>query len=96
MKRVLATGLLACMVVFLSCTALYSMVDVWNETVDVKFKDMPLEEALDILFKDTGTSYVMERGIEQLKVTAILKNVPRQSALAEVLKAAGATHRGAR
>jgi hypothetical protein len=67
--------------------------DPWQRIIDVDMKDMPLSDAIDMLFKDTGVSYTLDPAVQQLKVTAVLKNIPLDQALKAVLKAAGAVCR---
>lgn len=60
--------------------------------IDVQFSDTPLPAALDAMFKGSGKSYVLDPGLQQLQVTALLKNVSLNEALGQVLKAAGAAY----
>lgn len=67
--------------------------DAWQRVIDMELKDVPLPEAIDALFKDTGISYTLDPAVQQLRVTAMLKNIPLDQALRGVLKAAGAVYR---
>ena len=67
--------------------------DPWQRVIDMELKDVPLPDAIDALFKDTGKSYTLDPAVQQLKVTAVLKSIPLIEALKGVLKAAGAVYR---
>ncbi len=62
----------------------------WNELVSLEVKDMPLADAIETLLKGSGINYAIDPSINDLKVTAVLKNVPRLSALTHTVGAAGA------
>ncbi len=62
----------------------------WTKTVSIEIKDMTLGDAVKTLLKDTDIKFGIDPKVMPLKVTAMLKNVPLQSALLEILKAAGA------
>ncbi len=64
-----------------------------DKPIDMEFKDVPLGEAIAALFKDTGVSYTIDANIQELKVTAVLKNVTLDQALKGVLRAAGGVYR---
>ena len=61
--------------------------------ISIDFKDVPLSEALQTLFKATSLNYAVDPNINQLKVTAVFKAIPFDTALKSILKAAGATYR---
>lgn len=61
-----------------------------NKTLNLQFKDMPLADALDAMFKGTGYSYTIDQSLKDLKVTAVLKDIPFDQALKQVAKAVGA------
>lgn len=58
--------------------------------VTIHFRDAPIREALDTLFKGTGKSYVIEPGITGM-VTFSIKDTPFATALHTILKANGLT-----
>ncbi|MCS6862709.1 MAG: STN domain-containing protein, partial [Abditibacteriales bacterium] len=65
-----------------------------NRRVDLNANDVPLAEALDRLFKDTGYTVRFEEGVDKdAKVTAVLKNVPFDLALRTLLEQAGVGYR---
>lgn len=61
-----------------------------SKIVDMDFKDAPLSSAIEMLFKESGISYTVDPSIQQLKVTAVLKNVTLETAITQMLNAAGA------
>lgn len=68
-----------------------SVGDSLDKIVDMDFRDTPLPNAIDMLFKETGISYTVDPSIQQLKVTAVLRNIPLKTAITQLLNAAGAT-----
>lgn len=67
--------------------------DPWQRNINTEIKDLPLSEVIDKMFKDTGVSYTLDPAVQQLKVTAVLRNISLDEALKAVLKAAGAVYR---
>ncbi len=67
--------------------------DPMQKTIDMDFKDTPLPDAIGALLKDTGISYTVDPSIQQLKVTAVLKNVTLKQAFEQVVRASGAQYR---
>lgn len=61
--------------------------------VNLEFRQTPLADALDTLLKDIGVSYTIDPSVNDLKVSAVLKNVSSETALREITKAAGAVYR---
>ena len=61
--------------------------------VNIQVKDAPLSDVLEMLFKNSGFSYTVEPSVSQLKITAVLKDVPFDVALKQVMKAAGVVYR---
>lgn len=61
--------------------------------VSLEFKQTPLADALDTLLKGTGVSYIIDPSVNDLKVSAVLKNVSVETALKEITKAAGVVYR---
>ncbi len=62
---------------------------VWAEIVNVDMKNMPLDSALEQLLRGTEINYMVDRDVAALKVAAVLKNVTRETAFREILKASG-------
>jgi len=96
MRRALILNLLVCLAALIashgSCATTETQ---WKKTVDIQVRNLPLADALEVLFKGTGISYTVDQDVGQLRVTAILKNVPLQTAFQELLKAAGAVSKEA-
>lgn len=92
MRNRIALSLLAC-VVLLAGVAGAVVAQYTGPNVNIEAKDVPLSQVIDSLFKDTGLSYTLDPGITHLRVTAVLKNVPFEVALKQVVQAAGAVYR---
>ena len=96
MRRALILNLLVCLAALIASQGSCATTETqWKKTVDIQVRNLPLADALEVLFKNTGVSYTVDRSIDQLKVTAILKNVALQTAFQELLKAAGAVSKEA-
>lgn len=67
--------------------------DPWQKQIAIEFRDVPLADAVEGMLKDTGISYTVDPGIQQLKVTAVLKNISLEQGFNQVIKAAGAVYR---
>ena len=67
--------------------------DPMQKIIDMDFKDTPLPDAIGALLKETGISYTVDPGIQQLKVTAVLKSVTLMQAFNQVVRASGAVWR---
>jgi type II secretory pathway component GspD/PulD (secretin) len=63
-----------------------------DRKVDVQIKDTPLPQVIELLFKGTDVSWTVQPDINNVKVTAVLKNVSLDTALREVAKASGTTY----
>lgn len=66
----------------------------WSRTVNLEAKAMPLSQVLSLLLKDSDISYSINPPMAGgIPVTAVLKNVTLQMAVAEVSRAAGMDYR---
>lgn len=65
----------------------------WSKTVNIEFKQTGLMDAISVLLSDTGISYMINPQLNNLKVTAVLRDVTLDRALQEIAKAAGADYR---
>lgn len=63
-----------------------------QQIVDMQFTDMPLPTALEAMFKGSGKSFTLDPGLQQFRVTAVLKNVGFDTALHQLLLNLGATY----
>ena len=63
-----------------------------EKPISVNFKDVPIQNAIDILFQGTGLNKVIEPGVRG-SVNLTLVDVPFSDALAAITKAAGMTVR---
>ncbi|MHB1458753.1 MAG: hypothetical protein ACYC0V_17730 [Armatimonadota bacterium] len=63
-----------------------------EKPISVNFKDVPIQNALDILFQGTGLNKVIEPGVRGT-VNLTLVDVPFSDALSAITKAAGMTVR---
>ena len=61
-----------------------------KKLVNLEVRDTPLADALETLLGDAGINYTIDPSVNDLKVTAVLRNVNLKTALKQVLKAAGA------
>ncbi len=66
--------------------------DPWQSQVNLEVKDLPIYDALQLLFKNSGINFTVAPEIGQLRVSAVLKNVNLTEALKAVVKAAGARY----
>jgi len=67
--------------------------DPWQRVISMDIKDAPLSEAIGTLLNGLGISYTVDPAVQQLKVTAVLKNVTLDAGFKQMLKAAGAVYR---
>ena len=94
MRKLLILGLVLCAAALIASHGSCATTgDQWKKTVDIQVRNLPLADALEVLFKGTGISYTVDQDVGQLRVTAILKNVPLQTAFQELLKAADAAYK---
>lgn len=90
---VLLAGLM--LAIAIMCSAFPAAAQTERETekrVSVNFKDVPVQNALDVLFEGTGLNKVIEPGVRGT-VNVSLVDVPFSDALASITKAAGMTVR---
>lgn len=66
--------------------------DPWQSQVNLEVNDLPIYDALQLLFKNSGINFTVAPDINQLHVSAVLKNVTLTEALKAVVKAAGARY----
>jgi len=66
--------------------------DPWQSQVNIEVNDLPIYDALQLLFKNSGINFTVAPDITQLHVSAVLKNVSLTEALKAVVKAAGARY----
>lgn len=92
MKRIGMLSLLLCLMMFVAGDA-YGQYPSSEKMVSIEAKDMPLNEVIDILFRDSGHSYSIDQSITDLKVTANLQNVSFEEALKIVVRASGLVYR---
>lgn len=93
MRKLLIFGLVLCAALIASHVSCATTEDQWKKAVDIQVRNLPLADALEVLFKGTGISYTVDQSVGQLRVTAILKNVPLKTAFQELLKAADAAYK---
>jgi hypothetical protein len=90
---VLLAGLI--LAIAIMCSAFPAAAQTERETekrVSVNFKDVPIQNALDVLFEGTGLNKVIEPGVRGT-INVSLVDVPFSDALAAITKAAGMTVR---
>ena len=60
-----------------------------EKLINIDVKDTPLSEVLQMLFNASGFSYKVAPPFDLLRVTAVIKDIPFDAALKQVVRAAG-------
>ncbi|MGQ9454235.1 MAG: hypothetical protein ACUVRS_08665 [Armatimonadota bacterium] len=60
-----------------------------TKRINLEVRDVPLTQVIEQLFAGTGLSYTIEPGLQNRKISAVLKNVSFDVALREITRAAG-------
>lgn len=93
MRRRSTLSLLICAAILIGSCVACSTDTAADKRVSIDAKNLPLGEVIDMLFKGTGLSYTLDPQVGHLMVTMVLKDVPFDVALTQVVKAAGAVYR---
>lgn len=96
MKKVLALSLLISLLTLAALHIAWSdgskLANAMQQRVSLNAVNMPLPDALDIIFKDSDVKYILDPSLGNLKVTLTIQSTPRLQAIVAIVRATGAAY----